>query len=98
MAATTPVSGSSRDVTQITGTDVDGTIRTRCLWRLQPGQRWATPEASPAGRMADVYRSAGVEVDCPDPEAAPRRPTLQLVGGSAAGRDTATTERNGSPR
>ena len=86
------------DVTQLTGTDDDGMIQTRCLWRLQPGQRWATPEASPAGRMADVYRSAGVEVDCPAPEGAPRRPTLQLVGGSAAGRDTATTDRNGSPR
>ena len=86
------------DVTQITGTDVDGTIRTRCLWRLHPGQRWATPEASPTGRMADIYRSAGVEVDCPALEAAPRRPTLQLVGGNAAGRDPAATERNGSPR
>ncbi|MYE08049.1 MAG: hypothetical protein F4Y05_00420, partial [Acidimicrobiaceae bacterium] len=84
------------DVTQITGTDVDGTIQTRCLWRLQPGQRWATPEASPVGRMAAVYRSAGVAVDGPAPEAAPRRPALQLVGGGAAGGDTAATDRNGS--
>ncbi len=86
------------DVTQITGTDIDGAIQTRCLWRLQPGQRWATREASPVGRIADVYRSAGVEVDCPAPEATPCRPTLQLVGGSASGLDPATTERNGAPR
>ncbi|MYE97300.1 MAG: hypothetical protein F4X28_08140 [Acidimicrobiaceae bacterium] len=86
------------DVTQITGIDVDGTIGTRCLWRLQPGQRWAAPEAPPVGRVADVYRSAGVEVDCPAPEAAPYRPVLQLVGGSPSGRDAANTERNGAPR
>ena len=53
------------DVSQITGTADDGTIGTRCLWRLQPGERWAVPVAAPLGRVADVYRSAGVPVDCP---------------------------------
>ena len=69
------------DVTQITGTKADGTIQTRCLWRLEPGQRWAVPVAAPVGRMADVYRSAAVTVDCAGAESVPQRPTLQLVGG-----------------
>ena len=53
------------DVSQITGTAGDGTIRTRCLWRLRPGDRRASPAAAPVGRVSDVYRSAGVTVDCP---------------------------------
>ena len=48
------------DVSQITGTADDGAIRTRCLWQLRPGERWAAPVAAPSGRAADVYRSAGV--------------------------------------
>ncbi|MCE2512587.1 MAG: CpaF family protein [Acidimicrobiia bacterium] len=83
------------DVTQITGTGTDGTIQTRCLWRLQPGERWATPVDQPVGRMADVYRSAAVTVHSPaaGAEAAPRRPALQLVGG-----DSSTADRNGAPQ
>ena len=79
------------DVTQITGTGPDGSVRTRCLWRLQPGERWATPAALPAGRMADVYRSAAVAVHCPATEETPLRPPLQLVGG-----DSSTMDRNGA--
>ncbi len=48
------------DVTQITGVSPDGAIGTRCLWRLGPGERWAVPVAAPEGRMADVYRNAGL--------------------------------------
>ena len=81
------------DVTQITGTGSDGLVQTRCLWRLQPGERWATPVDQPVGRMADVYRSAAVAVHCPAADAAPRRPTLQLVGG-----DPSTADRNGAPQ
>ena len=81
------------DVTQITGTGTDGTIQTRRLWRLQPGERWATPMDQPVGRMADVYRSAAVTVHCPAAEAALRRPALQLVGG-----DSSTADRNGAPQ
>ena len=86
------------DVTQITGTDADGTIQTRCLWRLQPGQRWATPVAEPVGRMADVYRSTAVAVDHPAPEAQPGQPRLQLVGGHASGRGSTAAGRNGAPQ
>ena len=86
------------DVTQITGTGPDGSIRTRCLWRLQPENRWATPVDEPVGRMADVYRSAAVTVQVPEAEAAARRPALQLVGGSASGPDHANTDRNGAPQ
>ena len=81
------------DVTQITGTGPDGTIQTRCLWRLQPNERWATPVDQPVGRMADVYRSAAVAVLCPEADAAPRRPVLQLVGG-----DSSTANGNGAPQ
>ena len=81
------------DVTQITGTGTDGSIQTRCLWRLQPGERWATPLDQPVGRMADVYRSAAVTVQTPATEVASRRPALQLVGGDPNGAD-----RNGAPQ
>ena len=83
------------DVTQITGTGTDGTIQTRCLWRLQPDERWATPVDQPVGRLAEVYRSAAVTVHSPaaGAEAAPRRPALQLVGG-----DSSTADRNGAPQ
>ena len=81
------------DVTQITGTGTDGSVQTRCLWRLQPGERWAAPVDRPVGRMADVYRSAAVAVHSPATEAAPRRPTLQLVGG-----DSRAADRNGAPQ
>ena len=81
------------DVTQITGTGTDGSIQTRCLWRLEPGQRWATPVAQPVGRVADVYRSAAVTVDCPAAETTPLRPPLQLVGGNPNAAD-----RNGAPQ
>ncbi len=84
------------DVTQITGTDPDGSIQTRCLWRLQPGERWAAPVAQPMGRVADVYRSVGVAVDCPGPEATARRPTLQLVGGDTSRRGSRAAGRNGT--
>ncbi len=86
------------DMTQITGIDGGGTIRTRCLWRLQPGQRRAAPEAPPVGRMADIYRSAGVAVDGAADGAVPRRPALQLLAGTAAGSDPVAVERNGAPR
>ncbi len=86
------------DVTQITGTKADGTIQTRCLWRLEPGQRWAVPVAAPVGRMTDVYRSASVTVDCAGAESVPQRPTLQLVGGDASGGGPTTAERNGAPK
>ncbi len=81
------------DVTQITGTAADGSIQTRCLWRLQPGERWAAPVGQPAGRMADVYRSAGVAVHRPAAEPTPHGPTLQLVGS-----DSSTADRNGAPQ
>lgn len=49
------------DVTQLTGIDdVTGVISTCCLWALRPGDRWATPAGRPAGRMAEVYTSAGL--------------------------------------
>ncbi len=49
------------DVTQLTGIDdVTGVIATTCLWALRPGDRWATPAGRPAGRMAEVYASAGL--------------------------------------
>ncbi len=81
------------DVTQIIGTGADGAILTRGLWRLQPGERWATPVEQPVGRMADVYRSAAVTVHCPAPQAEPRRSALQLVGG-----DSSAADRNGAPQ
>ena len=81
------------DVTQITGTQSGGTIQTRCLWRVQPGQRWATPVDQPSGRIADVYRSAAVTVPCSGDEAVPRRRGLQLVGS-----DSSTADRNGAPQ
>ena len=81
------------DVTQITGANADGSIQTRCLWRLQPGDRWAAPVAQPVGRMADLYRSAAVTVQCSSPEGALRRSTLQLVGS-----DPSTADRNGTPQ
>ncbi len=58
------------DVTQISGTESDGSIRTRCLWRLRPNERWATPMDQPVGRVADVYRSAGVALHplLPEPD------------------------------
>ena len=86
------------DVTQITGTDADGTIETRCLWQLLPGERWASPVAAPVGRVADVYRSAAVTVDRPAEGHTPRRPALRLVGGGTRGNSSTATERNGAPR
>ncbi len=86
------------DVTQITGTGADGTIETRCLWGLQPGERWASPVATPVGRVADVYRSAAVTVDCPAASTTARRPALRLVGGGTPGKGSTTTEHNGAPR
>ena len=58
------------DVTQITGVGDDGMIQTRCLWRLQPGDRWASLAGQPVGRMVDVYRSAAVGVHSPAAETA----------------------------
>jgi len=49
------------DVTQLTGIDdLTGVISTTCLWALRPGDRWSTPAGRPAGRMAEVYVSAGL--------------------------------------
>ena len=49
------------DVTQLTGIDdLTGVISTTCLWALRPGDRWAAPAGRPAGRMAEVYTSAGL--------------------------------------
>ena len=49
------------DVTQLTGIDdLTGVISTTCLWALRPGDRWATAAGRPAGRMAEVYASAGL--------------------------------------
>lgn len=50
------------DVTQISGLDGKGMLRTRPLWQMRPDQRWAQPVESPLGRVADVYRSAGVSL------------------------------------
>ena len=86
------------DVTQITGTHADGTIETRCLWQLLPGERWAAPVAAPVGPVADVYRSAAVTVDCPAEGHTPRRPALRLVGGGTPGNSSTATERDGAPR
>ena len=86
------------DVTQITGTDAGGTIETRCLWRLQHGERWASPLAAPVGRVADVYRSAAVTVDCPAEGPTPSRTALRLVGGGTPGNSSTATERDGAPR
>ena len=86
------------DVTQITGTADDGTIQTRCLWRLRPGDRWASPAAAPVGPVADVYRSAGVPVDCSVAETAPVPVALHLVAGDGAGHDPDAAGRNGAPR
>ena len=52
------------DLTQITGMSAGGAIETRGLWRLRPGERWAVPVAAPTGRVADVYRAAGVSGGC----------------------------------
>ena len=51
------------DMTQIIGTSAEGTITARCLWRMRPGDRWASPVAPPAGRVADIYRCAGIPHD-----------------------------------
>ncbi|MCY3894347.1 MAG: ATPase, T2SS/T4P/T4SS family [Acidimicrobiaceae bacterium] len=49
------------DVTQLTGIDdLTGVISTTCLWALRPGDRWASPVGRPAGRVAEVYASAGL--------------------------------------
>lgn len=49
------------DVTQLTGIDPQtGVIATKCLWRLEPGQRWATPVGEPEGRVSAIYGSAAV--------------------------------------
>ncbi len=49
------------DVTQLTGIDdLTGVISTTCLWALRPGDRWATAAGRPAGRMSEVYASAGL--------------------------------------
>ncbi|MDE0677375.1 MAG: ATPase, T2SS/T4P/T4SS family [Acidimicrobiaceae bacterium] len=49
------------DVTQLTGIDdLTGVISTTCLWALRPGDRWSTPAGRPAGRVAEVYASAGL--------------------------------------
>ena len=68
------------DVTQVTGSGPDGSIGTRCLWRLQDGGRWAVPVAAACGRVAEVYEAAGVT---PVYEAAGVAPDLP----DAAGRD-----------
>ncbi len=52
------------DVTQIVGyQDRHDSIDTRCLWSLQPGQRWATPAGRPEGQIEMLYRSVGVQID-----------------------------------
>ncbi len=57
------------DVTQLTGIDdLTGVISTICLWALRPGDRWATPVGRPAGRMAEVYASAGLPASGGDSE------------------------------
>jgi len=67
------------DVSQITGTGSDGTISTRCLWRLPPDAPWAVPVAPPEGRVAAVYSSAGVAPTYHNPD---QVPPLQLVHGA----------------
>ena len=75
------------DVTQVTGMTTDGTIKTRGLWRLRAGERWAVPVAAPEGRMAAVYRAAGVSGGyiAAGGEAAARARDLQLVSGDSHG-------------
>ncbi len=44
------------DVTQLIGIDEQsGVIKTKCLWRLQPTQRWAVPVGEPEGRLQRLY-------------------------------------------
>ena len=69
------------DVTQLTGTRADGTITTRCLWQLRPQGRWACPVGVPDGRVADVYRAAGVPVDDQADVLSAEGSTLGLLGG-----------------
>ena len=60
------------DVTQITGYDeAADVVTTLPLWALQPGERWATSVNPPEGRVAAVYRSAGVSVPAISGAAAP---------------------------
>ena len=64
------------DVTQITGLGAAGAaIETRCLWRLDPQQRWAVPADAPSGRVADLYASVGVDPQYRAPAAG-----LRVVG------------------
>ena len=67
------------DVTQVTGTTADGTITTRCLWRLPKGGRWAVPVAAATGRVAEVYAAAGVD---PHPRAG-TAPELLVINGDS---------------
>ncbi len=44
------------DVTQLTGIDEQsGVIKTKCLWKLQPGERWAVQVGEPEGRLRQLY-------------------------------------------
>ena len=76
------------DVTQITGTAADGTVSTRCLWQLPPGQTRAVAVAAPVGRIADLYRAAGVDPVYQDPGGS-RPSALQLVIGELVEDDDA---------
>ena len=70
------------DVTQITGLSAGGAVETRGLWRLEPGERWAVPVAAPEGRIADVYRAAGVSCGAVSAGGqASRVPSLHLTAG-----------------
>lgn len=87
------------DVTQIIGTDKSGAILTRCLWRLQPGERWAAAVNHPVERMAEVYRSAGVAVHTHLPESAPEiaAPPDELTPAPEAGPGLAPVPDPGLP-
>ena len=64
------------DVTEVTGFDeATEMIRTRPLWTLRAGDRWATPVGRPDGFMAELYESAGFVIDR-EPAALPARTGL----------------------
>ena len=49
------------DVTQLVGIDErTGVIKTKCLWQLQPDQRWASPVGEPEGRLKQMYDDIGL--------------------------------------
>ena len=85
------------DVTQITGTAADGTVSTRCLWQLPPGQARAVPVAAPVGRIADLYRAAGVDPVYQD-RGGSRPSALQLVIGEVVEDDAAVMAAGASGR